>query len=203
MEALRRHRRLREGIPARQAATDASKRSSGSSTVFPSTTSAGPSTVTGTEEPPRLGEAPGNLGGQVSRRDLQQAVPEPLPPVAGLPRQRPLGDRGLDPRPDHRLLPARMGARRRDDRSTSHRCPGHVPWWPRPDVTLFGIMVHVLSDPTRHAGHAAHTCANSSTARPGWRPAAAIRSTRPPARAHCARIEQSARAAQATAQTSL
>jgi hypothetical protein len=32
--------------------------------------------------------------------------------------------------------------------------PGHVPWWPRPDVTLFAVMVHVLVDTTRHAGHA-------------------------------------------------
>jgi hypothetical protein len=32
--------------------------------------------------------------------------------------------------------------------------PGHVPWWPRPDVKLFNIMVHVLGDTTRHAGHA-------------------------------------------------
>ncbi len=32
--------------------------------------------------------------------------------------------------------------------------PGHVPWWPRPDVKLFSIMVHVLNDTTRHAGHA-------------------------------------------------
>ncbi|MBM0240162.1 DinB family protein [Micromonospora sp. ATA32] len=32
--------------------------------------------------------------------------------------------------------------------------PGHVPWWPRPNVKLFNIMVHVLNDTTRHAGHA-------------------------------------------------
>ncbi len=32
--------------------------------------------------------------------------------------------------------------------------PGHVPWWPRPDVTLFNVMVHVLNDTARHAGHA-------------------------------------------------
>lgn len=32
--------------------------------------------------------------------------------------------------------------------------PGHVPWWSRPDVTLFSILVHVLNDTTRHAGHA-------------------------------------------------
>jgi hypothetical protein len=32
--------------------------------------------------------------------------------------------------------------------------PGHVPWWPRSEVTLFAIMVHLLSDTLRHAGHA-------------------------------------------------
>lgn len=32
--------------------------------------------------------------------------------------------------------------------------PGHVPWWSRPDVKLFDIMVHVLQETARHAGHA-------------------------------------------------
>jgi hypothetical protein len=32
--------------------------------------------------------------------------------------------------------------------------PGHVPWWSRPNVKLFTIMVHVLQETTRHAGHA-------------------------------------------------
>ena len=32
--------------------------------------------------------------------------------------------------------------------------PGHVPWWPRPDVKLFNILVHVLNETNRHAGHA-------------------------------------------------
>ena len=32
--------------------------------------------------------------------------------------------------------------------------PGRVPWWPRPDVKLFNIMVHVLTETNRHAGHA-------------------------------------------------
>lgn len=32
--------------------------------------------------------------------------------------------------------------------------PGYVPWWPRPDVMLFNVMVHVLTETTRHAGHA-------------------------------------------------
>ena len=31
--------------------------------------------------------------------------------------------------------------------------PGYVPWW-REEVKLFNIMVHILSDTTRHAGHA-------------------------------------------------
>lgn len=32
--------------------------------------------------------------------------------------------------------------------------PGFVPWWPRPDVKLFNIMVHMLTEIQRHAGHA-------------------------------------------------
>ncbi|RKN50523.1 DinB family protein [Micromonospora endolithica] len=32
--------------------------------------------------------------------------------------------------------------------------PGQVPWWPRPRVTLFAVLVHVLSETNRHAGHA-------------------------------------------------
>jgi hypothetical protein len=32
--------------------------------------------------------------------------------------------------------------------------PGHVPWWSRPDVKLFAIVIHVLQETTRHAGHA-------------------------------------------------
>ena len=32
--------------------------------------------------------------------------------------------------------------------------PGHVPWWPRPNVKLFNILVHMLTETSRHAGHA-------------------------------------------------
>jgi hypothetical protein len=32
--------------------------------------------------------------------------------------------------------------------------PGHVPWWPRPDVTLHTMLVQVLAETNRHAGHA-------------------------------------------------
>lgn len=31
---------------------------------------------------------------------------------------------------------------------------GHVPWWSQPDVTLHSILVHVLAETSRHAGHA-------------------------------------------------
>jgi hypothetical protein len=32
--------------------------------------------------------------------------------------------------------------------------PGFVPWWSRPDVTLQAMLVHVLAETNRHAGHA-------------------------------------------------
>jgi len=32
--------------------------------------------------------------------------------------------------------------------------PGYVPWWPRPEVKLFNVMVHVLTETNRHLGHA-------------------------------------------------
>ncbi|TQM15778.1 DinB family protein [Pseudonocardia kunmingensis] len=32
--------------------------------------------------------------------------------------------------------------------------PGHVPWWPEGDVTLHRILVHVIAETNRHAGHA-------------------------------------------------
>jgi hypothetical protein len=32
--------------------------------------------------------------------------------------------------------------------------PGYVPWWPRPNVKLFNVLVHVLTETSRHAGHA-------------------------------------------------
>ena len=32
--------------------------------------------------------------------------------------------------------------------------PGYVPWWPRPEVMLFNVLVHMLTETSRHAGHA-------------------------------------------------
>ncbi len=31
---------------------------------------------------------------------------------------------------------------------------GRVPWWPKPRVTLFNVIIHVLTETNRHAGHA-------------------------------------------------
>ncbi|MFC7550744.1 DinB family protein [Plantactinospora sp. GCM10030261] len=39
-------------------------------------------------------------------------------------------------------------------RSLDLDAPGHVPWWPRPDVTLHTMLVHVIAETARHAGHA-------------------------------------------------
>jgi len=39
-------------------------------------------------------------------------------------------------------------------RSLDLDAPGHVPWWPRPNVTLHAVLVHVLTETARHAGHA-------------------------------------------------
>jgi hypothetical protein len=32
--------------------------------------------------------------------------------------------------------------------------PGNVPWWRMPEVKLFNILVHMLAETSRHAGHA-------------------------------------------------
>ena len=31
---------------------------------------------------------------------------------------------------------------------------GCVPWWPQPEVQMFNVLVHVLTETNRHAGHA-------------------------------------------------
>ena len=31
--------------------------------------------------------------------------------------------------------------------------PGNVSWWPRPEVTLHSVLVHVVVETARHAGH--------------------------------------------------
>lgn len=39
-------------------------------------------------------------------------------------------------------------------RSLALDAPGHVAWWARPDVTLHGVLVHVVAETARHVGHA-------------------------------------------------
>jgi hypothetical protein len=74
--------------------------------------------------------------------------------------------------------------------------PGHVPWWPRPEVKLFSIMVHILGDTTRHAGHA-DILREQLDGAVGTDPQSAASYQQPPAfwAARCATIEQAARAA--------
>jgi uncharacterized damage-inducible protein DinB len=73
---------------------------------------------------------------------------------------------------------------------------GHVPWWsePYPNTNLFAVMVHVLGESIRHAGHTdilregldGRTGSFAEYERPIDEEARA---------AHCAKIEQAARAA--------
>jgi hypothetical protein len=73
--------------------------------------------------------------------------------------------------------------------------PGRVPWWPRPEVKLFNIMVHVLGDTTRHAGHA-DILREQLDGRVGTDPQSAARYGNDAFReARYAKIEQAARAA--------
>ncbi len=72
--------------------------------------------------------------------------------------------------------------------------PGYVPWWSRPDVTLFTVMIHILQETTRHAGHA-DILREHLDGRTGLRAEyeeeidAAARAT------HCAKIERAAQKA--------
>ncbi|MFE4547644.1 DinB family protein [Streptomyces sp. NPDC056785] len=74
--------------------------------------------------------------------------------------------------------------------------PGHVPWWPEPhaDTNLFAILVHVLGESNRHAGHA-DILREGLDGRTGMR-AEHERDIDEEARAaSCAKIEQAARSA--------
>ena len=49
--------------------------------------------------------------------------------------------------------------------------PGHVPWWPEPHSTtnLLAVLIHVLGETNRHAGHA-DILRESLDGRTGMRP---------------------------------
>lgn len=74
--------------------------------------------------------------------------------------------------------------------------PGHVPWWPEPylNTNLFAIMVHVLGESIRHAGHA-DILREGLDGRTGLRAEHEKQVDEEARAAHCAKIEQAARSA--------
>ena len=107
-----------------------------------------------------------NLLGLVKHLTLSEAryfgevfgrpFPEPMP------RWDDLSARGLDMRADESESREEIVARYRrvwvhSDETISSLAvdaAGYVPWWPRPDVMLFNVLVHVVTETARHAGHA-------------------------------------------------
>ena len=71
--------------------------------------------------------------------------------------------------------------------------PGFVPWWPRPHVKLFNVMVHVLTETNRHTGHA-DILREQIDGATGDRPVTSPEQE-PDWEAHRARVEKAARAA--------
>ncbi|MFF8387375.1 DinB family protein [Streptomyces kanasensis] len=74
--------------------------------------------------------------------------------------------------------------------------PGHVPWWSEPylNTNLFAILVHVLGETNRHAGHA-DILREDVDGRTGMRPEHEMQIDEEGRDAHCAKIEQAARSA--------
>jgi Protein of unknown function (DUF664) len=74
--------------------------------------------------------------------------------------------------------------------------PGHVPWWPEPypNTNLFVIMVHVLGESIRHAGHA-DILREGLDGRTGLRAEHEKQIDEEARAAYCAKIELAARAA--------
>ncbi|MFE6855157.1 DinB family protein [Streptomyces sp. NPDC057674] len=74
--------------------------------------------------------------------------------------------------------------------------PGHVPWWPEPhaDTNLFAVLLHVLGETVRHAGHA-DILRESLDGRTGMRPEFEQPIDEEERAAHRAKIEQAARSA--------
>ncbi|MDX2556523.1 MULTISPECIES: DinB family protein [Streptomyces] len=77
--------------------------------------------------------------------------------------------------------------------------PGHVPWWSEPhaDTNLFAIMVHVLGESIRHAGHA-DILREGIDGRTGLRAELERQIDEEARAAHWAKIEQAARSAAPT-----
>ncbi|MFI8007410.1 DinB family protein [Streptomyces sp. NPDC086010] len=73
---------------------------------------------------------------------------------------------------------------------------GHVPWWPEPhsSTNLFAVMVHVLGETNRHAGHA-DILREGIDGRTGMRPEHEVEIDEEARAAYYAKIEQVARSA--------
>ncbi|WP_432089435.1 DinB family protein [Streptomyces sp. bgisy095] len=76
---------------------------------------------------------------------------------------------------------------------------GHVPWWPEPysDTNLFAVLVHVLGETNRHAGHA-DILREGVDGRTGMRPEHETQIDEEARAVHFAKIEQAARAVAST-----
>jgi hypothetical protein len=74
--------------------------------------------------------------------------------------------------------------------------PGHVPWWPepRPNTNLFAVIVHVLGETNRHAGHA-DILREGLDGRTGMRAENEQQIDEEVRAAYCAKIERAARSA--------
>ncbi|KJY30099.1 MULTISPECIES: DinB family protein [Streptomyces] len=72
--------------------------------------------------------------------------------------------------------------------------PGHVPWWPEPspNTNLFAVLVHVLGETNRHAGHA-DILREGLDGRTGMRPEHEQQTDEEARAAHYAKIERAAR----------
>ncbi|MFF7605444.1 DUF664 domain-containing protein [Streptomyces parvulus] len=68
---------------------------------------------------------------------------------------------------------------------------GHVPWWPESTTNLFAVLVHVLGEINRHAGHA-DILRESVDGRTGLRPEHEMPIDEEARAAYCAKIEQAA-----------
>lgn len=71
-----------------------------------------------------------------------------------------------------------------------------MPWWsePYPNTNLFSILVHVLGETNRHAGHA-DILREGIDGRTGMRPEHEAQVDENARTAYCAKIEQAARSA--------
>jgi uncharacterized damage-inducible protein DinB len=74
--------------------------------------------------------------------------------------------------------------------------PGHVPWWPEPypNTNLFAILVHVVGESLRHAGHA-DILREGLDGRTGLRAEYEEQIDEEARAAYCTKIEQAARTA--------